>query len=237
MPVLTYEQILNRLAERTYDNTKQLRRGVLQRRNGMEDLYGIPFFAEGDASSPATFFISLSPDYIYLQRFAFKFVIMPYTTTLTGGTDSATVVVDNTSLSVNNDDISPNPHKHTTQSHTHNLITGKTSVQTVSDYWRVHIAGVDVTPYLKEQHDGDWIDMSDSQDTIEVFPSDDTEDDIKNFYDILDVVNMMYDEDTDKSLEDAEAILRPEFKRVEIFSDAPFGVGAYLYLKYDHTNR
>ena len=36
---------------------------------------------------------------------------------------------------------------------------------------------------------------------------------------------------------DREAILRPEFKKVQIFSDAPFSITAFLYLKYSHLNK
>ena len=50
--ILTYEQALNRIAEKTIDNTRQLRRAVAQRRNGMEDLYGIEFTHNGDATHP-----------------------------------------------------------------------------------------------------------------------------------------------------------------------------------------
>lgn len=233
--ILTLEQYLNRISEKTVDNTKQLRKAVQQRRNGMTDLYGTFFTAEGDADNPATFFISLSPDMVYAEQLAFKFVIRPYSTTVKGGTSSATVSVNNRSLSVDNDAITPNPHNHTTDPHTHNLIEGKAFVQTVSDYWRVHIAGVDVTPYLIEQHNGEWIDMSDG-DSVQVFPNNEL-DDVEDFYDILGVVSMMYEEDTEESLADANKILKPEFKRVEIFSDAPFGVDAYLYTKLSHLNR
>lgn len=228
--ILTYEQVLNRLAERTSDNTKQLRRQVQQRRNGMEDLYGICFSAEGDAQSPATFYISVSPDYVYLQRFAFKFVIRPYTTTVQGGSSSATVTVDNTELLVNNNVIEPNPHNHTTLPHTHNFVSGKSFVDTTSTYWRVYIDGVDVTPYLIEQHDGDWIDGEG------VFPNNRL-DDKEDFYDILAVVSMMYAENTEESIVNAKKLLDPKFKKVEIRSDAPFGVDAYLYMKLDHLNR
>lgn len=234
--ILTYEQVLNRLAERTHDNTKQLRKMVQQRRNGMEDLYGICFSAEGDANNPATFYVSLSPDFIYLQQFAFKFVIRPYSTTVTGGTDSASVTVDNTSLLVNNNDIEPNPHTHGTQPHTHNLITGKSFIQTTSDYWRVHMDGVDLTPYFMEQHDGEWIDME-GESGAKIFPNDEV-DSVEDFYDVLAALSAMIEEDTEESLANAEKILRPnKLKKVEIISDAPFGVDAYLYEKYDHLNR
>lgn len=235
MPILSLEQVLNRLAEKTTDNTRQLRRAVQQRRNGMEDLYGVMFSAEGDVDNPATFYVSLSPDVVYLEQFAFKFVIRPYSTTVKSGTSSATVTVNNRSLSVSGDSISPNPHNHTKEAHTHNIVSGKSFVQTNSDYWRVRIAGVDITPYLMEQHDGDWIDMEDES-GAKVFPNNDLEDK-EDFYDILEAVSMMYREDTEESLTNASKILKPEFKKVEIVSDAPFGVDMYIYMKYSHMNR
>ena len=79
--IITLDQYLNSIAEKTLDNSRQLKRDVHQRRNGMEDLYGVCFSAH--ATEPksgrytARFYISLSPDYVYLHRFAFKFVIMP----------------------------------------------------------------------------------------------------------------------------------------------------------------
>lgn len=227
MAILTYDQIINRIAEKTYDNTKQLRHSVQQRRNGMEDLYGVMFSADGDEDSPATFYISLSPDMVYLQRFAFKFVIKPFATTVKGGTSSATVVVDNTSLSVNNNNIVPNPHNHTTLPHTHNMVSGKTFIDTTSDYWRVKVGGVDITAELIEQHNGDWIEGEG------IFPNGDLVSQ-GGFYDILDVASML---DAQGRTADREAILRPNFKKVEIISDAPFSIDAYLYLKYSHLNR
>ena len=180
---MTLESVLNRLAEKTSDNTRQLRKGVQQRRNAMEDLYGIMFSVDSNANNVARFYISLSPDCIYLQRFAFKFVIKPY----------------------------------------------QNSERTTSSNWAVRIANIDVTDYLTEQHDGDFIDMSDSWGES-VFPSRSATD----FYDILDACSLMIAEgDT----ENADAILEPEFKEVEVISDAPFSVDAYLYLKYSNLNR
>lgn len=227
MPIMTYEDVLNRLAERTSDNTKQLRRSVQQRRNGMEDLYGVLFSADGDEDHPATFYVSLSPDYVYLQRFAFKFVIKPFATTVKGGTSSATVVVDNTSLLVNNNAIEPNPHTHLTLPHTHNMVSGKTFIDTTSDYWRVRIAGIDITPELIEQHGGAWINGEG------VYPTDRLERQI-DFYDILDVGVMLT---AQGRTAERDAITRPNFKKVEIISDAPFSVDAYLYVKYPNVSR
>lgn len=80
--LLTYEQYMNMLSERVIDNSQQLKQSVHQRRNGMEDLYGVCFSAHATEANKegrytAQFYISLSPDYVYLHRFAFKLVIMP----------------------------------------------------------------------------------------------------------------------------------------------------------------
>ena len=219
-----FDKFLNMLAEKTIDNTQQLKRGVNQRRNGMEDLYGICFSANGDANNPASFYISLSPDYVYLQRFAFKFVIKPFTTTVKGATESASVSVDQTSLGVSGSSISPNPHGHGTQPHTHNVINGMAFVNTTSSYWRVKIAGIDITSYLAAQYGGEWISGEG------IYPNSSMTD----FYDILQVASDMT---AIGEIVNREQILASEFKKIEIVSDAPFGVDAYLYLKYGNTNR
>lgn len=228
MPLYTYDEILNRLAERTSDNTKQLRRGVQQRRNGMEDLYGVMFSADGDEDAPATFYISLSPDMVYLQRFAFKFVIKPFATTVKGGSTAATVIVEGTELLFNEEQLLvPNPHTHLTLPHTHNMTSGKTFIDTTSDYWRVKIDGIDITAYLREQHNNQWIDGEG------IYPTNRLEDQ-EDFYDILDVCSMMI---ASGEKTKADKILEPKFKKVEIVSDAPFSIDAYLYMKYSNISR
>ena len=78
---VTYAEYMNAISERVVDNSRQLKKSVHQRRNGMEDLYGVCFSAHAtelkDGRYTAQFYVSLSPDYIYLHRFAFKFVVMP----------------------------------------------------------------------------------------------------------------------------------------------------------------
>lgn len=79
---VTYAEYMNMLAERVVDNRRQLKKSVHQRRNGMEDLYGVCFSAHATEPNDndryeAKFYISLSPDYVYLHRLAFKFVVMP----------------------------------------------------------------------------------------------------------------------------------------------------------------
>ena len=233
------EKILNTLAERTIDHNRLLKRDLNQRRNGMEDLYGQPFIVYGDASSPASFWISISPDMVYLERYAFKIAIQPYQTTVTGGTDSVAVTVNNRSIEVKKKsgtsdqyELDPNPHNHTTQAHTHNLITGKSFIHTTSKNWEVWIAGVNITEYLQEQVadiPNGWL-----GDKGEGIYPDTRLNDITHFYDILDVASVM---DAEGKTTQRDKLLAPEMKLVEIKSDAPSGVQAYLYLKLSHVNR
>ena len=249
--LITIDRYMNMLAERTLDNSRQLRKDIHQRRNGMEDLYGVCFSANGDANTPARFFISLSPDYVYLQRFAFKFVIKPYTSSVAGVSGGGSISIGSTELTLNGsgDDVisgtstladsaqsvTPNPHTHSASGGSASLDYGVTKINTTSTDWRIEVSGVDITAYLKEQQDIDPNDPLFSG--MGVFPNNSLIEDVENFYDILDVASVMYAEDTEESLDNANELLKSEFKRVDIFSDHPFGVDAYVYLKYAHLNR
>ena len=190
---VTVEQYMNMLSEKVVDNSQQLKKSVHQRRNGMEDLYGVCFSAhatEADSSGRynARFYVSLSPDYVYLHRFAFKLVIMP---SIVEGEDPS-------------------------EGRDWKMSIGRRNNQPI-----------DITPYLKEQQDGDWISGEG------IYPNNKLEQK-EDFYDILDVVSVMIAEG---NTEDAEVIISPTFKPVVISSKKPFSVDAYLYLKYSNTNR
>ncbi len=221
-----FEEALMRVAERTLDNRYQLNRSKMQRRTKFSDLYGIEYLRQGDANNPATFYISVSPDFVYYERFALKLQIMPFVSTVTGGTGNATVDVNPTTLA-DGSPVLPNPHDHTTQPHTHNIIKGVTFTNVTSSNWGVRIHGVDITDYLIEQQDGAWIDGEG------IYPNNRL-DDLEDFYDILDVACVL---DAEGRTADVNKLLTPEFKKIEIYSDAPFQVAAMVYLKYSMTNR
>lgn len=245
---ITIDEYLARLSERVIDNTRQLKKGVHQRRNGMEDLYGVEFTHNGDASHPATFYISISPDLVYYERFDFKFIIGAYESAVAGiDLSGEGMTIGETSLSIGGggssevisgtstlDDsfsgsITPNPHTHSLSggSISGSVTYGINQISTSSANWRVEIHGIDITDYLIEQHSGRWISGQGIYPTNRVETKED-------FYDILDVACLMRAEGKEA---DSEAILRPEFKKVQIFSDAPFSVTAFLYLKYSHLNK
>ena len=203
---MTYDEILQRLAEKVTDNTRELKKTRYQRRNQVTDLYGIPFSAQGDANTPASFYISVTPDLIYHLRLQFKLEIKPFATTVKGGTESVTVTVNDRSLSVSGGDISPNPHDHTTDAHTHNLIKGMAMEHTTADDFEIHVAGIDITPYLMEQQDGEWIEGEG------IYPSSGL-DEADDFYDLLSVASLMHAEGDEES---AELLMKSGMKKVEI---------------------
>lgn len=234
--LVTLDQYLNALSEKAIDNSRQLKKGLHQRRNGMEDLYGVCFSANGDANNPATFYISLSPDYVYLERFAFKFVIKPFTSSVAGAS-SGTLTINSTMLEAEavqdpqtsdiNVSITPNPHTHTVSGSIGGIDYGVTKQGTSSTNWRVVIDGIDITPYLIAQHDGEWINGEG------IYPTNRLDRRI-DFYDILEVCDVLTDEGRES---DREKILASTFKPIQIYSDAPFGCDIYAYLKYSNLNR
>ena len=234
--LVSLDQYLNALSEKAIDNSRQLKKGLHQRRNGMEDLYGVCFSANGDANNPATFYISLSPDYVYLERFAFKFVIKPFVSSVAGAS-SGTLTINSTMLEAEavqdpqtsdiNVSITPNPHTHTVSGSIGGIDYGVTKQGTSSTNWRVVIDGIDITPYLIAQHDGEWINGEG------IYPTNRLDRRI-DFYDILEVCDVLTDEGRES---DREKILASTFKPIQIYSDAPFGIDAYLYMKLSHVNR
>ena len=221
---MTEGEALERVAQSASISAKNISQENTQRRNQVVDLYGVEYYRQGDGGAPARFYISISPDMVYLERFEFKLIIQPFISTVAAGAvQSATVNVDNTSLSVSGTTITPNPHKHTTQAHTHNITGGIAMTQTTASDFRVTIEGIDVTPYLMAQYDA-WINGEG------VYPSLD----VSKNYDILEVASDLVAEGRKA---DADKLTRSGYKMVEISSAAPFSVVLVNYLKFSHLNR
>lgn len=231
-----YNEALLRVAERTLDNREQLKKSTQQRRTKFSDLYGVEYLRQGDSDNPATFYISVSPDFVYYERFAFKFQIMPFVSTVNGFNGGGTTdgvsltghlqdTVSGSRLILHEPTVTPNPHNHTVGGGT--ISHGLYFINTSSESWRVKVHDVDITDYLIEQQDGNWI-------TGEgIYPNNRLED-LEDFYDILDVACVL---NAEGRTADVNKLLTPEFKKVEILSDAPFQVAAMLYVKYSMTNR
>lgn len=220
---LTTDQALERVAQRVFDNTQNIRQKDRQRRHNVVDLNGVEYTRQGDKSTPATFYISISPDMVYMERFEFKLIVQPFAS-YSSGVESATVEVDNTSLSVSGGSITPNPHSHTTQAHTHNLTEGIALSESTAGSFRVSVEGIDITAYLMAQFDGDWIDGEGVYPSLKIGQD----------YDILEVASDM---EAEGNSSDADTLVHPGYKKVQITADAPFQVTLVNYLRYSHMNR
>jgi len=194
------------LGERVSDRTVNDRQSQSQRRNGFVDMYGTEYQRQGDTQNPATFYISITPDLIYYERFEFKIAIQPFAIPISGG------AVSNTSLSTNGTTITPNPHRH-------NLVPGISLVSSAVEDFEVWIEDINITPFLKAQFSGAWIDGEG------VFPADN----LRN-YDLLEVIGHLYDWQKG-------AILTPGYKKVELKAKGTFNAILINYVKLSHVNR
>lgn len=212
------------LAERVSDISKEVNRTKLQRRNQVVDLFGIESTRQGDTSHPAEFYISVSPDLIYFERFEFKLIVQPFAIPVSGGGSiaPATVEVEETKLSGSGSSLSPNPHTHQTKPHIHGLTPGISLFDSVfdSDTIKIEMDGVDITKFLKEQHDSQkWI-KGDG-----IYP----EAGFVN-YDILGIVERL--EDWERGI-----VLKPGYKKLTFQADGIYNVTLVTYLKYSHVLR
>jgi len=218
---MSVETAINKLAERTTDQHYSSSQAKLQRRDQVVDVYGLEFTRQGDTNNPATFYISTSKDLRYFQRFEFKIIVQAFVMPVgEGGMLPVKLEVDETDWTINGASVSPNPHSHkiTPETHTHALAAGISVSDSVFSDFEIWIEGIDITPYLKAQYDGDWI-TGDG-----VYPK--GADDMDN-YDILKIIGFM------PSWQQG-VILRPGYKKMEIKANGIFNVTIVQYVKYSH---
>lgn len=221
---MTFNEALQIVAERMADNKQLLRQQYTQRRNQVVDLYGVEYTRQGDSGSPAEFYISISPDMVYLERFEFKLIVHPFVSSVQSATADYTGNTGNRTLGVTQNPIAitPNPHNHS-MNHSHNIVSGVTLTHTTASDFRVSVDGIDITAYLMAQY-GSWISGEG------VYPAIDIE---KNF-DLLEVASDLRAGGYET---EAKAIVAPGYKKVSITSDSPFQITLVNYLKYSHLNR
>ena len=242
--ILSQEEALVRISERVAENKNRIDRMLKQRRNQVVDMYGVEYTRQGAANAPARFYISISPDMVYLERFEFKLIVQSFVstvggitaTTLTasgsgGGYDVVTPTDLDNILNADNCNayptdtgssgtatgISPNPHDH-------DPIPGITLQTTTASDFRVRIEGIDVTPYLMAQYGGAWLNGEGVYPSLE----------IGRDYDILEVASDLIGEGRKT---DADKLLRAGYKAIEISAGSPFSITLVNYLKYSHINR
>lgn len=222
------EESISKIAEKVYDLIKYRDTSLTQRRNLVTDMYGVEYTRQATADHPAEFYISVTPDLVYLERFQFKLIIAPFQTS-TGSVTMNSISISETKLTPTFDKdkqevtLTPNPHSHTATAN----ITANAGISesdpSAQDF-RVAIEGIDVTAYLMAQHGNKWITGSG------IYPSAK----INNDYDILEVASDLIGEGRDS---DAKTLISPGYKRVTISGSTNFAVTMVLYLKMSHVNR
>lgn len=251
--MITIEQAINKIAEKTYENSQDIRKKNLQRRHQVVDLYGVEYSRLGDSNSPAIVYISISPDMEYLERFQFKLIISPFRSSVGSFSASGTASIGETSLTIDHDlvatnlggdnydlsfsspSVDPDPHTHALSGIT---ITGtpgitRTNVPSTASF-RVKVfdpvddpsaqQAVDITEMLASQYNNQWISGEG------VYPSLQIDHD----YDILQVACEL----EGLGLTSQRKLLTdPGYKGIMIVADCPFGVTLVNYLKYSHLNR
>lgn len=203
MSRMSFERALGIVAERTYYNKMDIRQKNVQRRNAPEDLYGVPYYARSGDDNSASFYISVSNDKIYYNRFQFRLAV-------------------------------------------HEAGEGDFKIYIHGKKGKVY----NITDYLKEQHGNDWIEGEGLYPKNLNYNDPETADldegDVFDFYDLLDVAQMIQaeadtldDGDTrkDELLDEREDIMDSGWKQIEITSDSPFEVTMFLYVKYNQLNR
>ncbi len=254
--ILTPEEALIRVSERVAEDKRRWDQSLKQRRHQVVDMYGVEYTRVGDKDSPARFYISISPDLVYLERFEFKLNIQPFLSTAGSSTSNATVTVNGTTLNggggggesidsdtiddiIAADDCTPfvlgagdggGGSGITPNPHTHTTQPHKHSI----------IPGITLIPTT----------ASDFRVSIEgidvtaylmaqygtwingegVYPSLDIGED----YDVLEVASDLVGEGEETK---ANKLVGPGYKMIEISSNEPFQSTLVLYLKYSHLNR
>lgn len=219
----TLNEVLEKLAGSTAANRKRIETGLKQRRNQAMDLQGVEYTRQGGSGAPATFYLSISPDMVYMERFEFKLIIQPFVSSSGIGTSVTEVEVEEVDLSITSaNKITPNPHTHKILKHSHQLSGGIATTPTTATDFRMAVEGIDITPYLMAQHG--WVNGEG------VYPALD----VNRNYDILEVASDMCAEGKHA---DADKLVKAGYKRVQIFSEDLFSATLVLYQKYSHMNR
>lgn len=127
--MMTYEEALNLISERTIENRQESRQKNLQRRTTPMDMYGVEIHKETKNGKVVFYSPSLSADKEYLERLQFKIVV-----------EGSSGLTDFKLLMGDTDDV-----------------TYSDEAQNVPDDEAEEIADVDLSPYLAAQH-GVWVD-------------------------------------------------------------------------------
>jgi len=262
--MITYESAISKLAERVVDLREESRNISLQRRNQVVDMYGTEFTRQGAAGRPASFYVSISPDLIYFERFEFKIIIEAFKVPIAdNGIQLSEVIVNPRSLVVDQVDLAtdavgitvdsqqvttvPSSHTHTLTpsshhhdiSHTHGISPNPHDHETIPHGHSI-VAGMS---YFDVEADEfrifiEGIDMTPYFKAILPDESRLRWIDGAGIFPSAGLKNFDVLEAVaymDQELR--ERILKPGYKRIDIVGNEVFNATLVNYLKYSHVNR
>jgi len=204
----TVDKALDILATRIAGQQKNEKQRQLQRRNTVTDSKADFQTMLRGANRIYTAF-RITPDMQYIMRYSFNLHIRPMVTTF-----PQSVETSDTSLTVNNNTISPNPHNHTVtlgiEVNEHDLdVSGL----------RISISGVDITDAIIQEY-GSFVNG------YGYFPSQDGNFDVLKIIDYLPTWQQ-------------SALLSPGLKEIQITQDDKSYCECEIsyYIKYNHVDR
>ena len=185
-------------------------------------------------NTPAKFYVSISSDMVYLERFQFKLIIDKLRST-------APDVTANEELRIENDPGQNPPYKIVPNIHDHGVSKGLSEMPNTATAFTVRMRNrdekpgespkpwIDITPYLMAQCDGTNTVWPDGDG---IFPSAKIDRD----FDILQVASDMRTEIPPR-IADAKEVEKAAYKEFEVNGNGPFNVTLVEYTKYSHLNR
>lgn len=247
------EDLLLSTSEQISINKRKIRQDELQRRNQVVDLYGVEYSAQGDSNTPATIYLSVSPDLEYYLRFEFMLIISSFAMSVGGGgaTGTGQAQIQSTSLNANSvsntngnvtlpagtgGSVDPGTYPVSVNTTTNTSIAPNPHVHNDSGHRHPLDAGITLVPSTVSnvRFVIDDIDITDSLrrqfggswiNGEGVYPAGGT-----NRYDIIRVGGEL--PDWQKGV-----LFGPGLKKIQIFGDGVFNVRYISYLKYSNMNR
>ena len=229
------ESQVEKVAETASKNKTELQQDRKQRRNAVVDSFGVEHVRQGDVNTPARFYVSISSDMVYLERFQFKLIIDKLRSTAPDATGQEELRIE--------DDPNRNPpYKIVPNIHDHGVSKGLSEMPNTATAFTVRMRNrdekpgdppkpwIDITPYLMAQCDG----------TNTVWPNGDgifPSAKIEKDFDILQVASDMRTTGISTEIAKAKEIEKAAYKEFEIEGNGPFNVTLVEYTKYAHINR
>lgn len=212
---------IRKIAENTLSNSRTLNNDSRQRRHGLYDDFGSEYNTVGDNNSNGRVWIAITPDIDKFVRWEFKLIVQSFIVPIAGSEVNPTSLeVGETNLSINNNAITPNPHRHEIlpNPHSHTVTAGVSLTPSSFKNFRISIDGIDLTALFESQFP--------LPSENGVYP-DET---IAHRYDIIEACSHLSEIDRNQ-------ILSAGYHEIQCNADGIFNLKFVNFIKYSFINR